>query len=155
MLGDSVAPLRKILGVLVAVVITWYLFEVVIQPALVSISPIFADQSLSPGEFDIRHIDTPAQVAFVATLLVGVFTYYLFKILVFKGVDEFLETIEGLLVLFAIPIFIINGFLPEKYQFIDIKTGRTRNRIVKLVTRTVPLVTIRYRGKSIHQPNYA
>lgn len=119
MLGDSIAPIRKLLGVLVVVAITWYLFEVAIQPALVSISPIFADQALTPGEIDIRHIDAPAQVAFVVTLLLGVFIYYLFKILVFEGVDEFLETIKGLLIFFAIPIFIFNGILPEKYQFID------------------------------------
>lgn len=119
MLGDSVAPLRQLLGIFIAVAIACFLFEIAIQPALVSISPIFADQPLSPGEIDVRHIDTPAQVAFVATLLLGVYIYFLLKTLVFEGVNEFLEAVEGSLLILAIPIFIFNGILPERYQFID------------------------------------
>jgi hypothetical protein len=119
MIGDSIAPLRKILGVIVAVAISWYAFEVVIQPALVSISPAFADQPFSETGFSGRTPDTPAQAAFVITLLLGVFTYYLLKVLVFEGVDEFLEILGGFLVIFTIPIFMINGVLPERFKFID------------------------------------
>jgi hypothetical protein len=119
MLGDSIAPIRKILGVIVAVAISWYAFEIVIQPALISINPVFADQPFSDTGFSGRTPDTPAQAAFVVTLLLGIYIYFLLTVLVLEGVDEFLEWIEVSLVILAIPVYMINGILPEKFQFID------------------------------------
>jgi hypothetical protein len=119
MLGDSIAPIRQVLGVIVAVAIAWVAFEVVIQPALISINPVFADQPFSETGFSGRTPDTPAQAAFVVTLLLGVYTYYLLKILVFEGADEFVYMVEGSLLILAIPLFMINKILPKKFQFLN------------------------------------
>ena len=119
MVRDSSRIIIKILSVILSVAISWYLFEIVIQPALVSISPIFADQALhSTGRIG-RTPDNLAQVALFATILIGLYTSYLLEVLVFEGVDEFVKGIKATLLILAIPIFIINGILPGKLQFID------------------------------------
>jgi hypothetical protein len=119
MLGDSIAPIRKFLGLTAAVALAWVAFEVVIQPGLVSINPVFADQPFSEIGFSGRTPDTLAQAAFVVTLLLGVYIYFLLKILVFEGVDEFLEWIKASLLILGIPLIMINKILPEKFQFYD------------------------------------
>jgi hypothetical protein len=116
MLGDSIAPIRKVFGVIVAVAIAWVAFEVVIQPALISINPVFADQPFSETGFSGRTPDTPAQAAFVITLLLGVYVYFSLKVLVFEGVDEFLLMAKGPFIVLAIPLFMINGLLTENFS---------------------------------------
>jgi hypothetical protein len=116
---DSIGLVLIFLGVILSVAISWYLFEIVIQPALVSISPIFADQSIKSTGRVGRIPDTLAEAALFATILTGLYIFYLIEILIFEGVDEFIKGLGATLLIFAIPIFIINGILPERFQFID------------------------------------
>ena len=112
--GVSITGIRKLLGGLVVFVISWQLFEIAIQPALVSISPIFADQALYGTGAVGRYPDNLAQVALFSTLLLGLFTYYMLKILVFEGLNEFSNAmigLYGLLIVLLIAIF-KNDILP-------------------------------------------
>jgi hypothetical protein len=101
--NEDIEVLSKLFGAFIVAVLVWHSFEAVIQPALVSISPIFADQ---PGElWTGRSPDSPAQVALYITTLLGVFIYILIHILIFDGSDEFINMVKG------IPMSIIGIFM--------------------------------------------
>lgn len=103
-------PVLVVLGVLALIPIIWYVFWEIIQPALVSISPLFAEQS-GGGRIG-RYPDSFAQLALFATALLALFIYYNFLILVFDGVGEFIEAclaIYGFVVI--VPIMIIKNYI--------------------------------------------
>lgn len=72
-----IGTIRNLSIPVVIVAVSWLTFEFVIQPVLVSINPIFADQHVSPTEILIGHApETPAQVAFFVTVLIGLFVAF-------------------------------------------------------------------------------
>jgi hypothetical protein len=116
---DSIGLILTLLGAVLSVVIAWYLFEIAIQPALVSISPVFSDQALHSTGRVGRTPDNLAQIALFATLLTGLYIFYILQLLVYGGIDEVIGALKATILIISLPILIINGFLPEKFKFID------------------------------------
>lgn len=109
-LWDQLEQIRRLLGGLVVLAIAWQAFEVVIQPALVYISPVFADQ----GEYWTgRYPNTPAQAALVVTVLVGLYVYYTLIALVYEGTETFLVMWKGPFALLFLSFFIIIVVIPQ------------------------------------------
>lgn len=112
---DWISRLSGLVIPILAVAIAWYSFEIVIQPVLVDISPIFADLS---GDGHVgRAPDTPAQAALFATVLLVLFVFFMFWILLSEGVDKFIETCKAILLILAIPLFFIKNVLLSKMKF--------------------------------------
>jgi hypothetical protein len=61
------------------VIIVGLFFELTLQPILVGIDPMFADQNLPVGETTGRGPETPAEAALYATIFIGCIVYYLVK----------------------------------------------------------------------------
>lgn len=113
--GVSTTGLRKLIGLIIAAAIAWQLFDVMIQPVLVSISPLFADQYLTGTGAVGRTPDTLAQAALFVTLLIGMFVYLLLDILIFDGVDNPMKIFDALYLIFIImPYSIIDKFIIGK-----------------------------------------
>lgn len=87
-LWEGIEPIRRLLGGFVVLIIAWHAFEAVIQPALVSINPIFADQGVY---WTGRYPNTPSQAALVITVLIGLYVYYTLIALVYDGIDRFID----------------------------------------------------------------
>ncbi|MFC6961233.1 hypothetical protein [Halocatena marina] len=117
MSSDDLSGFWVLIGTLAVLVITWHVFWDVIQPILVNLSPIFEKQS--GGGRVGRYPDTLAQVALFATILIGLLIYYLLLTLIFDGVSDFIKMCKGIIVIFKIPIFIINKQLPKRFKIWD------------------------------------
>lgn len=109
-LWNRIKPIRRLLGGLLVLVIVWHTFDAVIQPVLVHISPIFADQ----GEYWTgRYPDTPAQVALVITVLAGLYVYYTLIALIYEGTETFIDMWMGPFALLFLPFFILLVAVPQ------------------------------------------
>lgn len=117
MSSDDLSGFWVLIGALIVLAITWHVFWDVIQPILVNLSPIFEKQSR--GGRVGRYPDSFAQVALFATILFGLLIYYLLLTLIFDGVSDFIEMCLGLLLIFSIPIYIINKQLPKRFKIWD------------------------------------
>lgn len=105
------SALWVLVGGLVTLAIVWQVFWEVIHPALMSLSPIF---TYNPDGRVGRYPDSPAQLALFATILFGLFIYYMIMILIFDddtGFTDLLFVIYATIII--IPAAIIkNDVLP-------------------------------------------
>lgn len=107
-----------VLGALAVLAITWHVFWGTIQPALVSLSPLFAEQS-GGGRIG-RYPDSFAQLALFATILIGLFVYYNLLVLIFDGIGEFIGTLEAIYFLcIVVPLIVINNYLRNNLDSYD------------------------------------
>lgn len=65
-----IGKIKYAIEILCIIIIVGLIFELAIQPALVSIDPMFADQDLPVGEATGRGPETPAEVALYATIFI-------------------------------------------------------------------------------------
>lgn len=108
---DWMNATRQLVGALVVLAITWHVFWEIIHPVLVSLSPIFV---YNPDSRVGRYPDSPAQIALFITILLGLFVYFLFEVLIFKGINEFTDMLLGIYgIIIVLPIAIVkNDILP-------------------------------------------
>ncbi|MFC6961234.1 hypothetical protein [Halocatena marina] len=108
---DWMNATRQLVGALIVLAISWHVFWEIIHPALVSLSSIFA---YNPKGRIGRYPDSPAIAALFGTVLLGLFVYFLFEILIFKGIDEFIGACIGIYgIIVVLPIVIVkNDVLP-------------------------------------------
>lgn len=95
---------------LLVVVILFIAFETIIQPILVSIDPMFADQSVPASEISGRNPETPAGWALLTTVVLGSLVYYLSKMVVRNGLDETLIVVGGIV------FIVIYKITPERFH---------------------------------------
>lgn len=114
-MGDNstslVGAIKGPVTVIVLAAISWFLFWEVIQPALASLSPIFVYKG------DIwtgRAPDTPVGAALIATTLLVLLAAFLLRVLVYKGVDEFIDTLQAIYILVILLPFsiVVEDILP-------------------------------------------
>ena len=98
--------LRGYIEVAILVVVMWFVFQDIVQPILISIDPMFADQPVNRIR---RGPQTPAQVTGIVTSVVGIFIYYSTRLIYSHGINEY---IGGLHVLLFIPI---SALIPNRY----------------------------------------
>lgn len=79
MSSSWIKKIKYTIEVLFVVAILGLLFKSMIQPVLVSIDPMFANQNLPIGEATGRGPETPAEVALYATIIIGFIVYELVK----------------------------------------------------------------------------
>lgn len=94
------SALWVLVGGLVTLAIVWQVFWEVVHPVLVSLSPIFI---YNPDSRVGRYPDSPAQLALFATILLGLFIYYIIMILIF---DDDTELTDISFIIYAIIIII-------------------------------------------------
>lgn len=99
--------LRGYIEVAILVVVMWFVFQDIVQPVLIQIDPMFADQ---PVDRVRRGPQTPAQVAGIVTYAVGAFVYYSGRFMYKYSSLLYFANIASLFFL-VIP----NKLLPEKY----------------------------------------
>lgn len=101
-----------VLGSIALVPITWYVFWEIIQPILMNLSPLFAEQS--GGGRVGRAPDSFAQLALFATFFLGLFIYHILLILLFDDMpaNELLLGLYGLII--VVPIMIIKNYILPK-----------------------------------------
>lgn len=100
--------LRGYIEVAVLFVVMWFVFQEIVQPILVGIDPMFADQPVNRFR---RGPQTPAQVAGIATYAVGVFVYYSGRFMYEHSPLLYFANVASLFFL-----IIPNTLLPEKYH---------------------------------------
>ena len=103
--------LRGYIEGIILVVVMWFVFQWGVQPILIQIDPMFADQ---PVDRVRRGPQTPAQVAGIITFVAGAFVYYSGRFMYSRGVLRYLKTIRGL-ILVPIIIAIPNKYIPERF----------------------------------------
>jgi prepilin signal peptidase PulO-like enzyme (type II secretory pathway) len=130
--SDDLSGWWIFLGALVVLVITWHLFWEILQPALVSFSPIFVS---NPSGRVGRYPDNPTQAILFATILLGLFVYYLLLMLIFEDITgrELLLGIYGITIILPVAI-IKNIVLPrfgiERWEY-DIQDDNFQNNETK------------------------
>lgn len=100
--------LRGYIEGIILVVVMWFVFQDIVQPILIDIDPMFADQSVDRIR---RGPQTPAQVAGIITFIAGSFIYYSGKLMYSHGVLVYILSFQRV-ILMMIP----NTLLPEKYH---------------------------------------
>ncbi|EMA53932.1 hypothetical protein [Halococcus thailandensis] len=100
--------LRGYIEVAILVVVMWFVFQDIVQPILIGIDPMFADQSVDRVR---RGPQTPAQVAGIVTYAVGAFIYYSGKLMYSHSILVYFLGFQRV-ILMIIP----NTILPEKYH---------------------------------------
>ena len=100
--------LRGYIEVAILVVVMWFVFQDIVQPVLIGIDPMFADQ---PVDRVRRGPQTPAQVAGIATYAVGAFIYYSGRYMYSFGVLRYFLAVQRMIL-----VIIPNDFLPEYYH---------------------------------------
>ena len=100
--------LRGYIEGVILVVVMWFVFQGIVQPILVGIDPMFADQSVDRVR---RGPQTPAQVAGIITFVLGLFIYYSGR---FMNKHSPLLYFANVAALFF--LIIPNNLLPEKYH---------------------------------------
>jgi hypothetical protein len=85
-----IGKIKYTIEVLVLLAIIGVIFEFAIQPALVSIDPMFADQNLPVGEATGRGPETPSEVALYITLFIGGIVYISIK----DKIKEYISSID-------------------------------------------------------------
>ena len=106
--------LRGYIEVAILVVVMWFVFQDIVQPILISIDPMFADQPIDRVR---RGPQTPAQVAGIVTFVAGAFVYYSGRYMYSSGILGYILSVQRIIL-----VITPNAFLPEKYHPKKMKT---------------------------------
>lgn len=103
--------------IIIVAVILWYIFQIVVQPVLVSINPVFADLYAPAAEQSGRSPENPAQIALYATGIVGFAVYAVLRVVImatFKfNVLEDEDNVPVLTVIHAVLGLAISSVIPK------------------------------------------
>ena len=93
---------------IILVIVMWFVFQDIVQPVLIVIDPMFADQ---PVDRVRRGPQTPAQAAGIVTFVAGAFVYYSGRFVLRFGIMTYLKTARAFLLL-PIDLYVPNKYLP-------------------------------------------